>query len=464
MKFKKIVSYIIIINLCFILSACKNGMSDKALQKIFIENGYSLSDIEDLKVVKVINLENDIEGLDNSDDNKLVLVSKDDKYANVIVNTETRTVIDTVMGFAPLNAVSDEIQCADADTNIKNCIIYAKYLKKYGVDCLKNIEYATEFLREISGKDGVIDTEKARKAISNSTADIFPNINSADDVTVLFEENNAVPMYYIGAETEMVYNWWSLWPEYQYEMVKASLDRSTLSRIAAIYGQPYVMQTVWVALDKNLKKQGTYDSLEDAKNKLQNTNKSKSGTTIVYKINSSDTKTDFIDVSKEVIASRLKDMGYDSAEINIKDSDKIEVIISPQDNIEAIAKMLISGTNLQFTDHNKNVLLTDEDIQKATAEQDTENNSYYILLKFTKGGKAKFKKATSEIAKLAAPDNQIDIAVDGAVISTPTVTQKINSDSCTISGNFSSEEAEKIKNMINFAINNKDSIEVLETR
>lgn len=71
----------------------------------------------------------------------------------------------------------------------------------------------------------------------------------------------------------MVYNWWSLWPEYQYEMVKASLDQNTLSRITAMYGQPYVMQTVWVALDKDLNRLGTYDSLKDAKAKLLSKNK-----------------------------------------------------------------------------------------------------------------------------------------------------------------------------------------------
>ncbi len=273
MKFKKIMICILIFALCFCLTSCGDGISNRNLQKILVENGVSQSEVEDVKVEKVINLENDIKGLDSSDYNKLILFNHDNKYIPVIVNTKTKKLTDTVTKFVPLNAIYDELQVSDLDKNIKNMLIYKKYLEKYGLGCLENAEYAREYLREVTGKNGIIDTAKARKIVSNSAAQTFPNIKSADDITILFEDDNAVPMYYIGTETKMVYNWWSLWPEYQYEMVKASLDQNTLSRIAAMYGQPYVMQTVWVALDKDLNRLGTYDSLNDAKNKLLSKNK-----------------------------------------------------------------------------------------------------------------------------------------------------------------------------------------------
>lgn len=468
MKFKKIMIYILIFVLCFGLTACGDGISNKDLQKIFVENGLSQSEVKDVKIEKVINLENDIGGLDSGKDNKLILVSYDNKYAKVIVNIKTNNLIDTITGYIPLNAVSYEIQCSDLDTNIKDVLVYKKYLEKYGVGCLENQEYAIEYLREITGKNGIIDTERARKVISNSNTEVFSNIDSADDITILFENDNAVPMYYIGTETEMVYNWWSLWPEYQYEMVKASLDRNTLSRIAAMYGQPYVMQTVWVALDKDLNRLGTYDSFEDAKTKLlsKNTNETntpKSGTVIVYKVNLSNKKTNTLDVVKEMIALRLKNMGYDDVTINIKDSDKIEVTLPTQDNIEDFAKTLISSSNLKLTDYKENVLLTDTDIKKVSVEQDTDNSPYYILLKFTKEGKSKFKKATSEVAKIAPPNNHINIVIDNSIISSPTITQEIDTDSCMISGKFSQEEVKDFERQINYAIN-KPEIEILETR
>lgn len=274
MKLKKIMIYILTFVLCFGLTACGDGISNKDLQKIFIEYGLSPSEVKDDKIEKVINLENDIEGLDSSNYNKLILFTHDGKYVPVIVNTKTKKLTDIVTGFVPLNVVKEEIWNMGKDINIKNVAILKKYIERYGINGLEEHEYAEEYLREITGKGGIIDTEKAREVISNSTTQIFSNIDSADDITILFKDDNAVPMYYIGTETEMVYNWWSLWPEYQYEMVKASLDQNTLSRIAAMYGQPYVMQTVWVALDKYLNRLGTYDSFEDAKTKLlsKNTN------------------------------------------------------------------------------------------------------------------------------------------------------------------------------------------------
>ena len=65
MKFKKIMIYILIFVLCFGLTACGDGISNKDLQKIFVENGLSQSEVKDVKIEKVINLENDIGGLDS---------------------------------------------------------------------------------------------------------------------------------------------------------------------------------------------------------------------------------------------------------------------------------------------------------------------------------------------------------------------------------------------------------------
>lgn len=265
--------YILIFALCFGLTACGDGVSNRDLQKILVENGLSQSEVKDVKVEKVINLENAIKGLDSSDYNKLILFNHDNKYIPVIVNTKTQKLTDTVTKFVPLNVIYDEFQVSDLDTNIKNMIIYKKYLEKYGLGCLENAEYAREYLREVTGKNGIIDTAKARKIVSNSAAQTFPNINSADDITILFEDDNAVPMYYIGAETKMAYNWNGIFPENVYNVWKANADSRTQQTMMALYGQPYAMRTVWVALDKDLNRLGTYSSLNDAKNKLLSKNK-----------------------------------------------------------------------------------------------------------------------------------------------------------------------------------------------
>lgn len=80
-------------------------------------------------------------------------------------------------------------------------------------------------------------------------------------------------MYYIGTETKMAYNWNGVFPENVYNIWKANADSRTQQTMMALYGQPYAMRTVWVALDKDLNRLGTYSSLNDAKNKLLSKNK-----------------------------------------------------------------------------------------------------------------------------------------------------------------------------------------------
>lgn len=465
MKFKKIMIYILIFVLCFGLAACGDGISNSKLQKLLRENGYNY---ESAKVETILDLNDNVNGLDNSNKNKLVLINNNGYYGLAVINTETNKVTIPALGYTPLNVVQQEIWNMGKDINIKDVAILKKYIERYGINGLEEKEYAEEYLREITGKNGIIDTEKAQSIISSSTMNIFPNISSNDEVTVLFEDDSAVPVYYTTQSNIMAYNWNGIFPENVYNIWKASTDSRTQQTMMALYGQPYLPKTVWAVVDSDLNEVGTYDSLEEVKTKLlsKNTNETntpKSGTVIVYKVNSSNKKTNTLDVAKEMIALRLKNMGYDDVTINIKDSDKIEVTLPTQDNIEDFAKTLISSSNLKLTDYKENVLLTDTDIKKVSVEQDTDNSPYYILLKFTKEGKSKFKKATSEVAKIAPPNNHINIVIDNSIISSPTITQEIDTDSCMISGKFSQEEVKDFERQINYAIN-KPEIEILETR
>ena len=186
-----------------------------------------------------------------------------------------------------------------------------------------------------------------------------------------------------------------------------------------------------------------------------------SGTTIVYKINSS--KTDSLNLTEKILRLRLNNMGYTEAEVNIKDSDKIEVILPRQDDIYAFAKVLINEYCLKFTDCNNNILLTENDIQDTYTELNEYDNFYYVALIFTPEGGAKFREATSNVFKMPYPNNYINIMIDNSIIASPRVAQEIDSDSCMISGGFSYGEAQSLADEIQFAMN-KYSIEILETR
>lgn len=459
MKIKKITICLITFLIIISLSACGNNLSDRRLREILNENGY---EFESSKIETILDLKKDTQGLDRSDNNKLVLVNNDDCYGFVIVNTETKKLVVPIFGYIPLNVVQQEIWNSDKDTNVKNIAIFKKYIEQYGVNALENKEYAEEYLREITGTNGIISTEKAKNIISNSTMKIFPNIKSNDDVTVLFEENNAVPIYYTMQSSEMVYNWSSLWAENYYDFVRSSLDKNTLSRIAAIYGPPYVSKTVWAVVDSDLNEVGTYNSLEDVKKELLQNTKTKSGTTIVYKLHSDNPQND-IQTAKEKLMDSLKNLGFVNAKTEIKGDDKIEVTLPMQDNITHMAEMLnFSDKALKFTDYKKNILLTGNDISAVSAGQD-ESGSYYIKLNFTKQGQDKFKQATSEVSQIPIPNNYIQIMIDDNVISAPHIAQEINTDSCTINGDFTQDEAESLETQLHAALC-EFSLEIVETR
>lgn len=404
MKFKRIISYITVFVICLTLSACGNGLSNRKLQKLLRENGYNY---DSAKVETVLALDNNINGLDDNGSNKLVLINNNGYYGLAVINIETNKVTIPTFGYIPLNVVQQEIWDMGKDVNIKNASILKKYIEQYGINGLENKEYAEEYLREITGTDGIIQTETAQNIISNSTMSIFQNIKSPDEVTVLFEENSAVPLYYTMQSSEMVYNWSSLWPEYQYEFVKASLDRNTLSRIAAMYGPPYIAKTVWAVVDSDLKEVGTFNSLESAKAALLSKNKTNANT-----------------------LSNEKDTSNQSAKNEQKTDD----------------------IGLRFTDYSNNTMLTGKDISSVRTEYDDNKNQYYIELTFTAQGRKKFKKATADIAKLSSPNNKLDIKLDGCVISSPSVSEEIDSDSCIISGDFSKENAESLAKQIEDAM------------
>lgn len=384
-----------------------NGLSNSKLQKLLKENGYY--DYGSAKVETVLDLNDNVNGLADGDKNKLVLLNNYGYYGYVVINTKTNKLDIPTFGYIPLNVVQQEIWSMGKDINIKNASILKKYIEQYGINGLENKGYAEGYLREITGTDGIIATAIAQDVISNSTMKMFSSIKSNDEVIVLFENNSAVPLYYTMQSSEMVYNWSSLWPERQYEFVKASLDRNTLSRIAAMYGPPYTAKSVWAVVNSDLKEVGTFNSLESVKAALLSKNKTKTNANTL---------------------SNKKGTSNQSANNDQKTDD----------------------IGLRFTDYNNNTMLTGKDISSVRTEYDDNKNQYYIELTFTAQGRKKFKKATANIAKLSSPNNKLDIKLDGCVISSPSVSEEIDSDSCIISGEFSKENAESLAKQIEDAM------------
>ncbi len=93
-----------------------------------------------------------------------------------------------------------------------------------------------------------------------------------------------------------------------------------------------------------------------------------------------------------------------------------------------------------------NVILTGNDVEKAEAYYNSQDNTYGISLKLYDSGKTKFQEATK---RLAESKGVISIWLDNEMISYPTVNSEISDGEAQITGNFTAETAQKLANQIN---------------
>ena len=77
------------------------------------------------------------------------------------------------------------------------------------------------------------------------------------------------------------------------------------------------------------------------------------------------------------------------------------------------------------------------------------SDQHYLELQFTSEGKEKFAEATGSVAARTDGTNQLYIVMDKQIISAPSVSEKIDNDSCVITGSFTRDSATELANLIN---------------
>ena len=114
---------------------------------------------------------------------------------------------------------------------------------------------------------------------------------------------------------------------------------------------------------------------------------------------------------------------------------------------EAVA-LLSEVAKLTFRDTSGNVVLEGTDVASAKSiygkPNQTANSQYYVQVSFTSEGTKKFSEATA-----AAVGSTISIFMDETEVSRPTVNERIDSDSCVITGSFTAQDASRLANQIN---------------
>ncbi len=156
-----------------------------------------------------------------------------------------------------------------------------------------------------------------------------------------------------------------------------------------------------------------------------------------------------------MLRDRVDNLGYTEATVaRYGDTgDMVLVEIPSINDPEEAVSQIGSTADLKFIDSNGNVVIEGRDVVNAIAAYGDSTGSgvsqYYVSLEFNENAREAFANATEEMAGLASENkNYITIQLDENIISQPSVSEKIDSTSCVISGNFTAEEANNLAALI----------------
>ncbi len=156
---------------------------------------------------------------------------------------------------------------------------------------------------------------------------------------------------------------------------------------------------------------------------------------------------------KAVLRSRLDMQGYHEAVVSQQGDKRVRVEIPSITNPEEAVALLGATAKLTFRDYEGNVVLVGgDDVKNAKAVYEQVDNNgtkgYLVQLELTSEGQKKFADATERISTLADGNNIIAIYLDEEMISAPRVSEKIDSETCVITGDFTQEIATTLAGQI----------------
>ena len=157
---------------------------------------------------------------------------------------------------------------------------------------------------------------------------------------------------------------------------------------------------------------------------------------------------------QKVIRQRLTDKGFTEATVTLTGDNRVTVEIPQITNPEEAVQTLGTTAQLTFIDADGKEWLTGSDIKKATYGYGRPTGNevtdvHYVQVQFTSEGQKKFAEATGDIAARTDGTNIMAIVMDNQVISSPSVSSQIDSDSCVISGSFTRDSASELADLIN---------------
>ncbi len=177
------------------------------------------------------------------------------------------------------------------------------------------------------------------------------------------------------------------------------------------------------------------------------------GSVITFQAEAENPTEEEMSIVETIFSTRMTNAGYTEARISRSEAGKITVEIPAMFETDQAASLLGSTAKLRFVDSQGNTVLEGSDIKNAVHQYGQPSEGApaqdYVRVDFNSEAVAKFAEATREAAaKIATRENYISIMMDDEVVSSPMVTEEINSENCVISGNFTAETAQTLANQI----------------
>ena len=154
-----------------------------------------------------------------------------------------------------------------------------------------------------------------------------------------------------------------------------------------------------------------------------------------------------LEAAIETLRSRLDENGYTEATISREDYTNLRVEIPEVDNAEEVMELIGDQGELSFKAYDNTVLVTRNAISNAQAGYDKDGNPI-VVLEFTTEGQATFASATETVLGYEEGNRYLAIYLGERLISSPTVSQKIDSPNAEITGIETIEEAQTIASVI----------------
>ncbi|MBQ8726557.1 MAG: protein translocase subunit SecD [Clostridia bacterium] len=154
-----------------------------------------------------------------------------------------------------------------------------------------------------------------------------------------------------------------------------------------------------------------------------------------------------LEAAIETLRSRLDENGYTEATISREDVTNLRVEIPEVDNAEEVMELIGDQGELTFKAYDNTILVTRKAISNAQAGYDKDGNPI-VVLEFTPEGQATFAAATETVLAYEEGNRYLAIYLGERLISSPTVSQKIDSPNAEITGIESIEQAQTIASVI----------------